>query len=42
MISAIWRIRTDRYSDARLEAMKSTHGYEAKAHKKIEMITLGG
>ncbi len=42
VISAVWRIRTDRYSDARLEAMKSTHGYEAKAHKKIEMITLGG
>ena len=42
VISAVWRIRTDRYSDARLEAMKSAHGYEAKAHKKIEMITLGG
>lgn len=42
VISAIWRIRTDRYSDARLEAMKSAHGYEAKAHQKIEMITLGG
>ncbi len=42
VIRAVWRIRTDRYSDARLEAMKSTHGYEAKAHKKIEMITLGG
>jgi cyclic pyranopterin phosphate synthase len=42
VISAVWRMRTDRYSDARLEAMKSAHGYEAKAHKKIEMITLGG
>lgn len=42
VIRAVWRIRTDRYSDARLEAMKSAHGYEAKAHKKIEMITLGG
>jgi GTP 3',8-cyclase len=42
VISAIWRIRTDRYSDARLEAMKSAHGYDAKVHKKIEMITLGG
>src|SRR6266481_5375920 len=29
VISAVWRIRTDRYSDARLEAMKSAHGYEA-------------
>ena len=42
VISAVWRVRTDRYSDERLEAMKSGHGYEAKAHKKIEMITLGG
>ena len=41
VISAVWRVRTDRYSDERLEAMKSGHGYEAKAHKKIEMITLG-
>ena len=41
VISVVWRIRTDRYSDARLEVMKSAHGYEAKAHKQIEMITLG-
>jgi cyclic pyranopterin phosphate synthase len=42
MMSAIWRKRTDRYSDERLEAMNSGHGYRAKDHKKIEMITLGG
>ena len=39
---SIWRKRTDRYSDERLEAMNSGHGYRAKDHKKIEMITLGG
>ena len=42
VIGAVWRVRTDRYSDERLEAMKPGHGYEAKAHKKIEMITLWG
>jgi GTP 3',8-cyclase len=42
IISAIWRKRTDRYSDERLEAMNSGRGYRAKDHKKIEMITLGG
>jgi len=42
VISAIWRKRTDRYSDERLEAMNSARGYRAKDHKKIEMIGLGG
>ncbi|HZS43540.1 MAG TPA: GTP 3',8-cyclase MoaA [Blastocatellia bacterium] len=42
LISAVWRNRTDRYSDERLEAMNSPHGYQAKDHKKIEMIQLGG
>jgi cyclic pyranopterin phosphate synthase len=42
IVSAIWRKRTDRYSDERLEAMNSGRGYRAKDHKKIEMITLGG
>ena len=41
-VSAIWRKRTDRYSDERLEAMNSGRGYRAKDHRKIEMITLGG
>jgi GTP 3',8-cyclase len=42
VISRIWSKRTDRYSDERLEAMLSPGGYQAKEHKKIEMITLGG
>jgi cyclic pyranopterin phosphate synthase len=41
-IGNIWGGRTDRYSDERLEAMHSPEGYQAKGHKKIEMITLGG
>jgi cyclic pyranopterin phosphate synthase len=42
IISSVWSKRTDRYSDERLEAMNSPEGYQAKAHHKIEMITLGG
>ena len=42
VISSVWSKRTDRYSDERLEAMKSPEGYQPKAHHKIEMITLGG
>jgi cyclic pyranopterin phosphate synthase len=41
-IRAVWTKRTDRYSDERLEALNSPHGYRAKDHKKIEMISLGG
>ncbi|HEV2232587.1 MAG TPA: radical SAM protein, partial [Terriglobia bacterium] len=41
-ITATWRKRTDRYSDERLEAMNSSHGYQPAEHKKIEMIRLGG
>jgi GTP 3',8-cyclase len=41
-ISSIWSKRTDRYSDERLEAMRSSSGYQPAAHKKIEMIRLGG
>ena len=41
-VNSIWRKRTDRYSDERLEAINSGRGYRAKDHKKIEMITLGG
>jgi cyclic pyranopterin phosphate synthase len=40
-ITSIWQKRTDRYSEERLEAMRSG-GYQAKAHKKLEMIVLGG
>ena len=42
VISQVWRNRSDRYSDERLEAMNSPQGYQPKEHKKIEMITLGG
>jgi len=42
VILAIWTRRADRYSEERLEAMHSRKGYEPRAHKKIEMIHLGG
>lgn len=42
MIRKIWRGRTDRYSDQRLEAINSDSGYRAKDYQKLEMITLGG
>ena len=42
VIGNIWNKRTDRYSDERFEAMHSPGGYQAKEHRKIEMITLGG
>ncbi|PYV03670.1 MAG: GTP 3',8-cyclase MoaA [Acidobacteria bacterium] len=42
VILAIWTRRADRYSEERLEAMHSRKGYEPRAHKKIEMIRLGG
>lgn len=42
VISSVWSKRTDRYSDERLAAMNSPEGYQPKAHRKIEMITLGG
>ena len=41
-IASIWQTRTDRYSEERLEAMRSGKGYKAKEHKKLEMIVLGG
>jgi GTP 3',8-cyclase len=41
-ITQVWRGRTDRYSDERLEALNSERGYNPEAHKKIEMISLGG
>ena len=41
-IGSIWRQRKDRYSEERLEAMRSGAGYKARAHKKLEMIVLGG
>jgi cyclic pyranopterin phosphate synthase len=41
-IQSIWQKRADRYSEERLEAMNSAEGYQARAHKKLEMIVLGG
>jgi cyclic pyranopterin phosphate synthase len=40
-ISSIWIKRSDRYSDERLQAMRSA-AYDPKKNKKIEMIALGG
>jgi cyclic pyranopterin phosphate synthase len=42
IIRTVWSNRADRYSDLRWETLKSGTGYEPRAHKKIEMITLGG
>lgn len=42
IIRTVWRGRDDRYSDLRWERLKSGSGYEPNAHRKIEMITLGG
>jgi len=41
IIRSAWTERTDRYSEERLEAMKSGK-YQPKSRKKIEMIRLGG
>ncbi|MPZ77092.1 MAG: GTP 3',8-cyclase MoaA [Deltaproteobacteria bacterium] len=40
-LTSIWRMRADRYSAERLEALRSSN-YNPKSHKKIEMISLGG
>jgi cyclic pyranopterin phosphate synthase len=41
-IAGVWGRRDDRYSEERLEALRSPAGYEAKERRKLEMITLGG
>jgi len=41
LIASIWRLRKDRYSDERLEALLASR-YDPKRRQKIEMITLGG
>ena len=41
LFSSIWKKRTDRYSDERLQSLRSG-SYDPKSHKKIEMISLGG
>ena len=40
-IRSAWRERSDRYSEERLEAMKSGD-YQPNSRKKHEMISLGG
>jgi cyclic pyranopterin phosphate synthase len=40
-VAKIWSSRTDRYSDMRWEQVRSG-AYDARHHRKIEMITLGG
>lgn len=40
-VAAIWSARADRFSDMRWEQVRSG-AYQARDHKKIEMITLGG
>jgi cyclic pyranopterin phosphate synthase len=40
-VSKIWATRADRFSDIRWQQITSG-AYEARDHKKIEMITLGG
>jgi cyclic pyranopterin phosphate synthase len=42
IIRTVWSNRGDRYSDLRWERLKTGGSYEPRAHKKIEMITLGG
>jgi cyclic pyranopterin phosphate synthase len=41
VISDAWKGRADRYSEERLEAMKSGD-YQPKSRRKMEMISLGG
>lgn len=41
-IAAVWRGRTDRYSEQRLEAISSPEGYRPDSVRKLEMISLGG
>lgn len=41
-IEAVWKHRTDRFSEERLTAFRSGDGYAPEEHRKIEMIRLGG
>jgi len=41
-IGSVWIGRADRFSDMRWEHLQSGTTYKPGAHKKIEMITLGG
>ena len=41
-IATIWQGRTDRFSEERLEALRSAAGYDPQQRIKLEMISLGG
>jgi GTP 3',8-cyclase len=41
-LRGLWSARTDRYSEERLVALRSSDGYQPQSHRKIEMISLGG
>ena len=41
-ITSVWSIRSDRYSEERFRALRSSKGYDPRKQRKIEMITLGG
>ncbi len=42
LVASLWAARRDRYSEERLEALRSAAGYQAAEHRKLEMIVLGG
>jgi len=42
LLASIWTRRRDRFSEERLEAIRSAAGYDPSIRRKIEMITLGG
>lgn len=42
VIRSIWAGRKDRFSEERLDLLKSAKGYDPNATQKIEMIRLGG
>lgn len=41
-IAAVWKVRSDRYSEQRLAAISSDGGYNPGSVRKLEMISLGG
>jgi cyclic pyranopterin phosphate synthase len=41
-LRGVWTARADRYSEERWAALQSSDGYRPQAHRKIEMISLGG
>jgi cyclic pyranopterin phosphate synthase len=42
LLTSVWIRRRDRYSEERLEKIRSEAGYDPSLRTKIEMITLGG